>query len=370
MKKILTLALSSLLAIPVFAQVVDTPDTPATPDSVAVQETVVAAPEVAPEVTEPAPEEVAPAEVAPEQQPEEAAPEVAEEPSQEDPAPAIGSAKAKKAKASKPAKDRYLFNHLGIGISAGLDGIGGDIALPVGRHIQLRAGYASGFPSLIKYVSPAVHVNMSKADGDPWDINADIAGKANLGLDAARIMLDLYPSKSSGFRITAGAYFAFKPEVGLIHLQTVEPLPLGPDDRGKTGITLDREGAPSELLTTDLEGTMALDIKMGAPVSSMPWLRPYVGIGLGRVLPNKRVNFCFDLGAIYTGGFGLYGWDYSDLALGTGDAKRVQIKSTDVNALKDVIGESNVGLISQIMGFAENLPVWPVLKFTVAVRLF
>ena len=366
MKKILTLAVSSLIAIPVFAQAVDTTATPANPDSVAVQETVVAAPEVAPEVTEPAPVEVAPEAVADEP----ASPAVEEAPVAEDPAPSVSSKKEKKAKTNKPSKDRYLFNHLGIGISAGLDGIGGDIALPVGRHIQLRAGYASGFPSLIKYVSPAVHVNMSKADGDPWDINADIAGQANLGLDAARIMLDLYPSKSSGFRITAGAYFAFQPEVGLIHLQTVEPLPLGPDDRGKTGITLDREGAPSELLTTDLEGTMALDIKMGAPVSSMPWLRPYVGIGLGRVLPNKRVNFCFDLGAIYTGGFGLYGWDYSDLALGTGDAKRVQIKSTDVNALKDVIGEGNVGKISQIMGFAENLPVWPVLKFTVAVRLF
>ena len=39
------------------------------------------------------------------------------------------------------AQDKNIFNHLNVGVSVGLDGIGFDVAAPIGDYVRVRAGY-------------------------------------------------------------------------------------------------------------------------------------------------------------------------------------------------------------------------------------
>ena len=39
------------------------------------------------------------------------------------------------------AQDKWVLNHVGIGVSAGVDGLGADLILPVSPFFQIRGGY-------------------------------------------------------------------------------------------------------------------------------------------------------------------------------------------------------------------------------------
>ena len=85
------------------------------------------------------------------------------------------------------------------------DGIGFQIAAPLTYHFAVRAGY-SFMPSL-KYTQ---NLTLDKGDIAAFKVNGkyvhdvDLEGKLNIGNFS--LLFDIYPSKKSSFRFTAGAY--------------------------------------------------------------------------------------------------------------------------------------------------------------------
>ena len=258
--------------------------------------------------------------------------------------------------------DPFLFNHVAIGVTGGLDGVGGDIILPIGRHIQLRGGY-SFCP--YTYQTDPIEVNMT----DPWVINT-VTGSVNLNVEGARLMLDLYPGRKGGLHFTVGAYYGLNAERGVIGVTaTTDPL-IPESDRGSTGIELKRGEDPSEYLTTDKDGKLKLDLRMGNPIGEqlgMKTLRPYAGIGFGRNLKEKgAISFTMDLGVLYCGNWGLYGWNY----MTEDEGEIVKIQKSDISDLEPYIGETGMKYANLVFDKMDQIPVCPVLKFNLVFKLF
>ena len=271
------------------------------------------------------------------------------------------------------AQDKWVFNHIGIGVSAGLDGFGADLVVPITPFFQLRGGYAMQ-PLSYDIEQAKFNPHMSKANGDVWNLDQDIVPRAQANLDAAHLFLDIYPGKKTGFHLTVGAYYGMHPENGgPYRITTAEPLTIDEEDKGSVGVVLNEE--EGRKITTDKEGNLMLDVSLNNPLAekfNIPTnIYPYAGIGFGRNLSRHRIAFTMDLGAIYTGTFGLNGYDYSREA--TAGVENVPIHAADLDALKGLntgISDEVIDKVQEYYGKAESIPVTPVLKFNLVFRLF
>ena len=131
---------------------------------------------------------------------------------------------------------------------------------------------------------------------------APISAGMQVGLQNIKLLLDWYPFEKSSFYLTGGFYFATNKNSFLnIHGNTTENDWAALQElRQKTGddsyeIALEIGNEKYPVIEKDGCGYMQADYKFD-PV------KYYVGLGLGRSVPNKRVGFQFELGTmIYTG---------------------------------------------------------------------
>lgn len=275
--------------------------------------------------------------------------------------------------------DPMLFNHMAVGLDLlSLNGLGLQVAFPVTQHFQLRGGFdfldlhvaiANGIvksaaskgniDALKNGINPFsysirdVNINEDGIKIDQIDLNARIQSR-NINL-----LFDLYPGKKTIFHFTVGAFFSLTPK-GLV-TASAKALYKGenaiaPEDRTKTqflGITTDKEG----LLQ------MGLQYRLNS-------VRPYIGIGTGRpVSPDRRVSFAFDLGVQFTGGLKLVSYNY----MGRPDnPEKVYLDGawmTKYPETRDYFGEE-YDKAKEIMDILDHIPVTPVLKLSLFVRLF
>ena len=166
-------------------------------------------------------------------------------------------------------------------------------------------------------------------------------------------LLDIHPIKSSGFRITLGAYFGKGGDSKLItaynkqegFLKSVADFnarrglfALVPDEYGKMAAKLGEYN-----LMPDDNGNANAYIKVNN-------IRPYAGIGFGRAVPKSRVGFQFDLGVQFWG------------------KPKVYEKQTgmDLEVTKDDLGSDSNKYYDVIAKF----PVFPVLTIRLTYRIF
>ncbi|MGM9760300.1 MAG: hypothetical protein ACI30I_09365 [Parabacteroides sp.] len=221
------------------------------------------------------------------------------------------------------------FNSLGVGVSASTLGIGVDVATPVGNYLALRGG-VSFMPGIT--VKDQVDVTLQGLENIPgYSSSASMDVEGSLKRATGEILLNLYPFRSNGLFIAAGASFGGNKLVKLSgHSDAMRDLIAA---GGSAGLEIGDVTIP-----VDKNG----DVDGGLKVSSV---RPYVGIGYGRAVPSKRVNFLLDLG--------------------------VQIHGTP-----EVYAET--GNVSDLMREADNdftdiinhFKVYPVLKLRISGKLF
>ena len=240
------------------------------------------------------------------------------------------------------AQDKQSFNHLAMGVTAGVDGFGLEIAVPVTPQLQVQGGYSflpigfTFFPNLGK-------TKFADNDADLTALKTDVSF---LDKGMGNLMLDFYPGGGdSSFKLVAGVFVCpgtlthFKMDM---HEQIKER-------DWKTGF-----GYRGVQFSTDGEGFGHL-----AAVSNK--VMPYLGLGFGRaVSPDKRVTFTGELGVAYTGGIWLISYDYSH-------PDEVRTYEVTTNQLTDDNGRSlDMGYVDKIAA----IPVFPVLKLGLFVRLF
>lgn len=200
--------------------------------------------------------------------------------------------------------DTRLFNHLAVGLNVGTPGIGADVAMPVTKWFDVEAGF-SIMPKITYNTS--VHPNLTQYNVSTTSVqtlgldNIPIQGKLNMV--NGKFLVNFYPFSITSFHLTVGAYFG-KGEIVEVY-NTVD---------GQLSVVNDANAAIRQanqdypdlnqqeiglalgdyLLQPDANGNARATLNTNG-------FKPYVGIGIGRAVPKKRVNFKFDMGVMFWG---------------------------------------------------------------------
>lgn len=224
------------------------------------------------------------------------------------------------------------FNSIAIGVNAGTTGWGVDLATPIGNHFALRAGltFMPNF-SLTEEVDISSSSFSSYYDPTSYDGLTSMDVEGSLKRSAAEVLLNIYPSKHSSFFISGGAVF------GGEKLITVTG---HSDELAKLQNVA--EGAGIEIgdyvIPVDKQGNVSGGIKVSN-------FRPFVGIGMGRIVPKKRVGFLFEMGVQFHKTPEVY-TDYGNLGM--------LVEEAD-NDFSEIV---------------EKVKVYPVIRFRLCGRLF
>lgn len=259
------------------------------------------------------------------------------------------------------SQDKNVLNHVAIGVSAGTDGLGASLALPLGNHFQIRGGYTTMQPILgmVKLNVEGNEIPLSNANlslpisyhDDGMNVDkVDLA--TNINFNHAHLLFDYLPSEFSGFHLSFGAYFAFAPLAHAVGTAL--------DNNGANGVPQsDWANTRFYGISTNTSGEVIADAKF-----LLNNVKPYLGIGFGRPVSLKhRVGFNFDLGMLMTGGLHVYSYDFS-----SDPAEPVDINEDWVAQYDDV--KKAIGGKVEILNAMNSLPIWPLLKFSLFVRLF
>lgn len=261
--------------------------------------------------------------------------------------------------------DQNILTHLGVGVGVGTTGISIDLGTDVTDYLTVRGGLdifpkvSMDFDISTGFESP---FNKSAVPGR-YKIPSEkitITGKTSLG--AGHLLLDIHPFRNS-FRITTGLYFGGdkiatienkddadllgvanwnadvypKVKAGLTDLATLA---------AANGGSLPRIGVEmgDYFLAPDDKGHVDANIKVKG-------VRPYIGIGFGRMVPkNSRVTCNFDMGVQF--------WGTPEVYLNGIDGEK-KLESSDLDG-KD-------GGALKIM---SKISVFPVLNLRIVGRIF
>lgn len=244
--------------------------------------------------------------------------------------------------AAPQALAQDMFNHMALGVTVGLDGVGLEAATPLGDHFQLRAGY-----SIMPFsYSDNLNLGQTKIGGEMRDFkNVPLNVKMWKGGNG-KLLADWYPGDGV-FHVTAGAFVS---SGALLAGELDLSKSLTPDEYGTIGVGF--EGGPS--FSSDAKGIAHVD-------AMVMKVAPYVGVGIGRaVSSDKKVTFNFDLGALITGGLKPQSYNYIRNTLNASNPVEViPITSAAVN-------NKDKGKIDKF----SRIPVFPMLKLEVFVNLF
>lgn len=168
---------------------------------------------------------------------------------------------------------KNIFDHVGLNLGVGTNGISIEASTPITSYVQMRAG-ASFMPGIT-----------FNADAD---VNYTVAGmertseatlKGDLGRAQGQVIFNVYPAPKVPFYIAVGAYFGGSSLLKITgHCDDL----VGMSENGSVTIG-------DYTIPVDEQGNVSGGIKVNG-------FRPYLGIGWGRAVPSKRVNFSVDLG--------------------------------------------------------------------------
>jgi hypothetical protein len=247
---------------------------------------------------------------------------------------------------SQRASAQY-FNHLALGVTAGIDGFGLELAAPIGNQLQLRLG-GSMFPPMLR-----PHHTFRFEETSEHEM-ADIDLEAVPMFGGANLMLDWHPAGNKWFFITAGMYAGTSK---VLTIRNRAPF-LDEEDWGHEGIMVGKV-----FVTTDEKG-----IAQGT-LNVWP-VRPYAGIGFGNAInPSKRVCFNFELGAAFTNGYRV---KVTGENIETGEVGVVQVSSADLYTGEVDGDRTNKDNYEDklIIDKMAKFPVVPMVKFGLYIILF
>lgn len=233
--------------------------------------------------------------------------------------------------------ERGIFNHVGLNASIGTEGIGVGIAAPITDYMELGVGV--NFMPSVK-INGNVNVNFSIPTeytnyGIPTNDKVKITG--NLARTTMDVKLSVYPFGDHSSFFVAGGFSFGGEKIAKIdgHSDLVEStLKKYPELKPYFSAELDKYD-----IKFDDDGNVNGDIRVKK-------FRPYLGLGFGRMVPQKRISCRFEMGWQFMGNLKVYQ-----------DNKEVNINNLN-NADDD---------LSKII---DKLTVYPVLKLTLTGRIF
>lgn len=233
------------------------------------------------------------------------------------------------------------FKHLSVGAGVGTAGLDFEVATTLGYHFQLRAGlsalpYTFSTPfdiGLNEIFNDAVPTALDEAGIIPDQVPDDVTLSAKIGLINGKVLVDIYPFKKAGVHLTTGLYFG-----GRDLISVGAQLPYEFMEAVRTVSELDYDfGVDNKFLA---DGTIDLAVKTRA-------VKPYVGLGLSRAVPKRRVSFNTDFGVMFHG------------------APTISSSNPELNQyVNDVLDKEG------ITDVLNKVVVYPVVSFRIVGRIF
>lgn len=230
------------------------------------------------------------------------------------------------------AQAQECFRHLGVSIEAGTTGVGANLSLPlITDHVILTVGYnmpaftlnkdasigASGINAKINEANGMINSYNALAREQPMehiatlnDINASV--EAELNMVNYKAFIEYYPTTASRFHFTVGAFIGDGDWVNIT--ATADQAAWRTFDKAReinNMIPQSVEGHPEIHRVQGLDESVKFNIDgqtiMLRPESrgvmkaklAVEKVKPYLGIGFGSTIPEKRLGFQMELGAYY-----------------------------------------------------------------------
>lgn len=268
----------------------------------------------------------------------------------------IVAAFASLAASAQIKEDKNVFNHLSVGAGVGTTGINIEVGTTVLPFITMRAGL-----DITPKFSYGTDIEVDKPDD--WFNLAPIVRKAylpnedpnssvekvdlegSLKMVNGKLLFDIYTEKNSLFHFTVGAYFGNKKQISMKArgdiLAALESYNQDVDN-GIPGVGTEKFLVEGYELGVN-KGRARFDVTTSG-------FKPYLGFGVGRSVPRKRVGCKFEMGAMLWGKPKLY-----DYYKGEYLNKETPGLSADFQDGIDI---------------GEKVKAYPVLKFTIMGRIF
>ncbi len=245
-----------------------------------------------------------------------------------------------------------LLNHLSVGLTTGLTGVGIDVAMPVHKLVTVRAGFSGWGIGDIKFkaINTATEITEMQMVEEEAVKRARLVDKVEL---AAKpnfwnffVLGEVHPFKNQPFYFSAGLFFGSQ---NFIHFRNTNEGSLGflyyANQLVGDYNRIFRTNYPpiglkfgDYVFTADENGNIDVNMKMNA-------VKPYIGVGFGQHFAKKhRVSLALDAGLLF--------WGTPKFMLNND----TEIKSSGRN--------------SGISGALSWLKAWPNLQIRVAYKIF
>ncbi len=242
--------------------------------------------------------------------------------------------------------ERKVFNHLGVNVGVGTEGIGVGVSAPLTNFLEFEAG--------VNFM-PAFKLN--------GDLDLNVKGSVNIEGQQVEVPVSTVKANADFSRTT----FNFKANVypfgGNSKMFVAVGFSFGGSKIAKVGghsdelqafvdqypdykqAILDQVGVAVSDYDLRLNDNCSIsgDIRCNS-------FRPYVGLGFGRLVPKNRVGFRVELGCQFMGKLKVY----------------QDNKQLDINK---IMAETSGSAKDDISKFIDNWKYYPVLKFQLVGRI-
>lgn len=186
------------------------------------------------------------------------------------------------------------FDKLGLGLGFSTLGARLEAAMPINGNFNLRGGV-----SLLPFSKDLSFSISAKKYEDYIDYDPDLNVDGKISMFHAHVLSDYLPMKNGIFHFTAGFFLgSSKLDVNGILVNPKNQRPTVSDlrDAGYVGeeipeITFEED----YILQPDNDGSIAGTLKLGG------FIKPYLGLGLGRTIPKSKFGVKLELGMLYQG---------------------------------------------------------------------
>lgn len=256
---------------------------------------------------------------------------------------------------------RGIFNHVGLNAGVGTEGISVSVAAPVTNFLEVEAGvnFMPSFSSLLEGDVETSGKGSINVDGRDFDINyrGNVTINGDLSRTTVNLKANVYPfGGNSKFFVAAGLSMGGGTIAEISgHSASLEnyinefPNKLPEEFRDKLPADY-KEQIRKQIAAKVADYDVTFDEHYNAygeiRVNSV---RPYLGLGFGRLVPKNRIGVRFEAGCQFMGNMKVYQ-----------DGKEVNISK----ALNDA------GADDDISKFINDFTVYPVIKLSICGRIF
>ena len=245
---------------------------------------------------------------------------------------------------------RGIFNHVDLNVGAGTEGISVGVAAPVTNFLEVEAG-VNIMPSF--KLSGDLDVDVNTDDLPPVPVpnvqypsSATIHAEGSFDRTTFNVKANLYPfGGGSKFFIAAGLSIGGEKIAEVTG--SCDELRKFSNEYLKNNQTLEQQFR--QALSANLGGyNLELDENYNLQGDiRCKNVRPYLGLGFGRLVPKNRIGMRFELGCQFMGKLKVY----------------QNGNEIDINKALEDAGEDDLSK------FVKDLKVYPVLKFSLTGRI-